>query len=156
RAGQRIAVCPEIQVTHLKRWTLGGMMRSDVWDRGMPWTELALREKNLPKVLNLEGSQRLAGACTAGFAALGALAACRGPRLRTLRAALLLGLLLLDARSEKPPGAGRLGLALFATASLAALVATLMRLGSLAVAAAVLLLVVLWLNRRFYAFLAAV
>src|SRR5262249_48591353 len=58
RAGRRIVVRKDVQVTHLKRWDLWGLVRSDVWDRGVPWTELALREGRFPAVLNLEASQR--------------------------------------------------------------------------------------------------
>ena len=60
RAGRRIALRREIQAQHLKRWTLPGIVRSDVWDRGVPWTELILREGRLPDDLNLKLSQRLA------------------------------------------------------------------------------------------------
>jgi hypothetical protein len=44
-AGARIVLRPDIQATHLKRWTLGNMVRNDLLDRGVPWMELLL-EKN--------------------------------------------------------------------------------------------------------------
>jgi hypothetical protein len=40
--GSRIRLVPEIQVKHLKRWTLLGMLRSDVFARGIPWMRLLL------------------------------------------------------------------------------------------------------------------
>ncbi|HEX9563824.1 MAG TPA: glycosyltransferase family 2 protein [Gemmatimonadaceae bacterium] len=40
--GQRIVLHPEIQVTHLKRWTLGGVIRTDLRDRGIPWARLLM------------------------------------------------------------------------------------------------------------------
>jgi hypothetical protein len=40
--GHRILLRPEIQGTHLKRWTLGGMVRCDLLDRGIPWMRLLL------------------------------------------------------------------------------------------------------------------
>lgn len=58
RAGRRIVLRKEIQARHLKRWTLPGIVRSDVWDRGVPWTELILREGSLPDDLNLRLAQR--------------------------------------------------------------------------------------------------
>lgn len=42
-AGYTIAVEPAIGGTHLKRWTLWSSVRSDVVDRGIPWTQLMLR-----------------------------------------------------------------------------------------------------------------
>jgi hypothetical protein len=59
RAGRRIVLRKEIQARHLKRWTLPGIVRSDVWDRGVPWTELILRDRTLPNDLNLKLAQRV-------------------------------------------------------------------------------------------------
>lgn len=42
RAGHRVALVKSLQVTHLKRWTLRGLVTTDVFDRGVPWTELIL------------------------------------------------------------------------------------------------------------------
>ena len=39
-AGGRIRLDPEIQGTHLKAWTLGSMLRTDLWGRAIPWTRL--------------------------------------------------------------------------------------------------------------------
>jgi glycosyltransferase involved in cell wall biosynthesis len=43
--GGRILLRPEIQGTHLKRWTFRGMIRTDVLDRGVPWMRLMLRRR---------------------------------------------------------------------------------------------------------------
>lgn len=43
-AGARIVLRPDIQATHLKRWTLGNMVRNDLLDRGVPWMELLLEK----------------------------------------------------------------------------------------------------------------
>ena len=67
RAGHRIVLRKEIQVTHLKKWTLRGIVASDVWDRGVPWTELILREGQLPDDLNLGVAQRLSAGLAYGF-----------------------------------------------------------------------------------------
>jgi len=153
RAGRRIVVCPEIQATHLKRWTLGGMVRSDVWDRGVPWTELALREGRLPNALNLERGQRVAALCAYAFALLWAVAAWRRPALLAVPVALLLGLLALDVLSEKSRRLPLLAMAVFATGCAGAVVATMVPLGRWAFVASALLIAVLWINRRFSTFL---
>jgi glycosyltransferase involved in cell wall biosynthesis len=59
RTGHRILLDKKIQVTHLKRWTLWSMVKTDVLDRGIPWTELMLRERQMPNNLNTKYSQRM-------------------------------------------------------------------------------------------------
>ena len=44
-AGWRILLRPEHQGTHLKRWTLRGGIRTDVWDRGIPWARLLVEDR---------------------------------------------------------------------------------------------------------------
>jgi glycosyltransferase involved in cell wall biosynthesis len=58
-AGHRIDLNPEIQVTHLKRWTLWGLVRTDVRDRGVPWLLLMLRERSMPADLNVTFAHRI-------------------------------------------------------------------------------------------------
>ncbi len=58
-AGRKLLLDKDLQVTHLKRWTFWGLIKTDVRDRGMPWTELILRDRNMPNDLNLELSQRV-------------------------------------------------------------------------------------------------
>lgn len=57
-AGHQIIVNKEVQVKHLKHWTVRGMIKADIFDRAVPWTQLILREKDLPNELNLGLSQR--------------------------------------------------------------------------------------------------
>ena len=60
-AGGRIAVVKDLQVTHLKRWTLSGLVRTDVFDRGVPWTELILEHPGMTSGdLNLSAGPRAA------------------------------------------------------------------------------------------------
>lgn len=61
-AGGRIWLDPAAQVTHLKRWTLVGMVKTDLWKRAVPWTRL-MRTHGLPKGLNFSWKDRVAGAC---------------------------------------------------------------------------------------------
>jgi GT2 family glycosyltransferase len=55
RAGHRIRFEPSIQVVHLKGYTLGEMVRSDVLHRAIPWTGLMLRERIFRNDLNTSG-----------------------------------------------------------------------------------------------------
>jgi hypothetical protein len=57
-AGHRIMVNKEVQVKHLKNWTILGMIKADIFDRAIPWTPLILQERDLPNDLNLGLSQR--------------------------------------------------------------------------------------------------
>jgi glycosyltransferase involved in cell wall biosynthesis len=41
--GHRVLLRPEIQVTHLKQWTLGGIIAKEIFDRGIPWMRLVNR-----------------------------------------------------------------------------------------------------------------
>jgi GT2 family glycosyltransferase len=45
--GHRILLQPEIQVTHLKRWTFRGMLKADFMDRGVPWARLLAEQRAL-------------------------------------------------------------------------------------------------------------
>jgi glycosyltransferase involved in cell wall biosynthesis len=62
--GHRIALKKAIQVAHRKRWTFWNLLKTDVVDRGIPWTLLLLREKQIPNDLNLKTSQRISGVLT--------------------------------------------------------------------------------------------
>ncbi len=64
-AGKRIALDPSIRVQHRKRWTLTSMVRTDVFLRGITWTELILRDGRMPDDLNTGASQRLSVASVA-------------------------------------------------------------------------------------------
>jgi glycosyltransferase involved in cell wall biosynthesis len=59
RAGRKITLDRAIQVTHLKRWTFWNLVKTDILDRGIPWTELILRDHFMPNDLNLHLSQRV-------------------------------------------------------------------------------------------------
>jgi GT2 family glycosyltransferase len=63
-AGHRIRLLKDMQCTHLKRWTLGNMIRTDILLRGVPWVGLLRRFPDVPADLNLGWRARLATACT--------------------------------------------------------------------------------------------
>jgi GT2 family glycosyltransferase len=65
RAGARLRLDPALQVTHLKRWTLRSVLRTDLHDRALPWSALILEHGELPADLNLRFSQRVAAALAA-------------------------------------------------------------------------------------------
>ena len=61
-AGKRIALCPEIQCTHRKRWTLISLLRTDIYARAVPWTRLILEQGRLPSGLNTDRRSRWSAA----------------------------------------------------------------------------------------------
>ncbi|MFM9103119.1 MAG: glycosyltransferase family 2 protein, partial [Cyanobium sp.] len=63
-AGGRILLDPAIQGTHHKRWTLSLMLRTDIQQRAIPWSQLLLRRRQLPATLNLSTSARLSAAAS--------------------------------------------------------------------------------------------
>ena len=60
--GGRIVLDPQIQGTHLKAWTLGQMIHTDLWRRGVPWTRLLLEQGTSAGGLNLRWQHRLSTA----------------------------------------------------------------------------------------------
>lgn len=66
---------PELQVTHLKRWTLASVIHTDIFCRAIPWTRLIRSTGRMPNDLNLRISQRVA----ALFAPLALLAIVTSP-----------------------------------------------------------------------------
>ncbi len=61
QAGHRIALVPAVQVKHHKHWKLGQLIRTDFFDRGIPWTELMLARRDLASDLNLDAGGRASG-----------------------------------------------------------------------------------------------
>ncbi len=51
--GARILLVPDIQVTHLKRWTFIGVVRTDLRDRGIPWARLLAHRKAMISTTSL-------------------------------------------------------------------------------------------------------
>ncbi|MGD0731340.1 MAG: glycosyltransferase family 2 protein [Terracidiphilus sp.] len=79
RDHRKIVLDRSIQVTHLKKWTFWNLVKTDIMDRGIPWTELILRDRTMPNDLNLQISQRVSVALVFVLVALsGALAVVSG------------------------------------------------------------------------------
>jgi hypothetical protein len=91
-AGARVRLDPAVQGTHLKRWTLSAMVRTDLRARGVPWVALLARESAAPTGLNLGWRHRLSAA--ASIALVSSIAA-RRPRQAVVA---LGGLVVLNAR----------------------------------------------------------
>jgi hypothetical protein len=69
--GARIVLDPAVQGTHLKSWSLGEMVRTDLVARGVPWIELLLAGDASTSALNLGWRHRLSAVVSvAGAGAL--------------------------------------------------------------------------------------
>ncbi|HWE38644.1 MAG TPA: glycosyltransferase family A protein [Isosphaeraceae bacterium] len=85
RDGHRIVLARDVQATHLKRWTLAEVVRTDIFRRGVPWTLLMLRSGVAEADLNVSRSQRLCVALT-GVTLLAIVAAIWSPWLLAVAA----------------------------------------------------------------------
>lgn len=69
RRGYRIRLHKTLQIKHLKRWTALSLLRTDVFQRALPWTDLIVRDGKLPNDLNLQYASRLSVVCVFGLVA---------------------------------------------------------------------------------------
>lgn len=56
----RMRLDPDLNVTHLKRWTARSVVTTDIFCRAVPWTRLIVGSGDLPDDLNTKLSARLA------------------------------------------------------------------------------------------------
>jgi GT2 family glycosyltransferase len=73
RAGHRIVLARDVLATHMKRWTLREMVRTDIFSRGVPWTLLLKRTGTIETDLNVKVDQKACVVMT-GVALLAAVA----------------------------------------------------------------------------------
>jgi len=59
RLGHRILLDKDLQVKHLKGWSLKTLLKTDIFYRAVPWTMLILESKEMPNELNLQTSQKI-------------------------------------------------------------------------------------------------
>lgn len=59
QAKRKLVLDKALQVKHLKRWTFWNLLKTDIFVRGIPWTELILRDRRMPNDLNLQVSERI-------------------------------------------------------------------------------------------------
>ncbi|MDG3005803.1 glycosyltransferase family 2 protein [Paludisphaera mucosa] len=67
RAGRKIVLARDVQATHMKRWTLFEVVRTDVFRRGVPWMLLIKRSGTVETDLNVQAAQKLSVAATGGL-----------------------------------------------------------------------------------------
>lgn len=66
--GYLIKIVKDIQVKHLKKWTLYSFLKTDLVDRAIPWTHLLAEYKNLTHTnLNLSRKNKISAAFTCLF-----------------------------------------------------------------------------------------
>jgi cellulose synthase/poly-beta-1,6-N-acetylglucosamine synthase-like glycosyltransferase len=87
------ALDPTLHVTHLKKWSVQGVVATDINCRARPWSELIMESGEMPNDLNLHWTQRMAAAI-APFVLLGLVSA---PVAALLGQWLLVGALLTPA-----------------------------------------------------------
>jgi GT2 family glycosyltransferase len=68
-AGRTLRLDRTLQVKHLKRWTLGSFLWTDLYRRALPWTRLMLRHRHMPNDLNLRVRHRLSVLASAALVA---------------------------------------------------------------------------------------
>jgi glycosyltransferase involved in cell wall biosynthesis len=68
QAGATIRLARHVNVKHHKKWTLAGLVVSDVRDRGIPWTQLIVGRRALMNDLNLQTHHRLSVIAVYGLA----------------------------------------------------------------------------------------
>lgn len=59
KKGYRILLNKDIQVKHLKEWGFFSMLRTDIFQRAIPWSQLILETKFMPTNLNLQMSNKI-------------------------------------------------------------------------------------------------
>ncbi len=65
RAGHRIVLARDVLATHMKRWTLAEMVRTDIFRRGVPWAILIKRTATVETDLNVKSEQKACVVLTA-------------------------------------------------------------------------------------------
>lgn len=75
KAGWSIRLAPDLLATHLKRWTLSEVVKTDIFQRAVPWSYLILTGRGLNNDLNVSNIERLkAGVAALWILSVGALA----------------------------------------------------------------------------------
>jgi GT2 family glycosyltransferase len=93
-AGYRIRVQPAMAATHRKRWTPRSLVRTEVRNRALPWSELILSAGGFDDDLNIDRRGRAKVVLTGGV--ITGLATAHRPAGRRVAAASTVGLLTLD------------------------------------------------------------
>jgi GT2 family glycosyltransferase len=70
RQRHKVRLVKNLQVRHLKKWTLVSLVRTDIFQRAIPWSQLILRTGYLHNDLNLAWESRLSATLVAAVALL--------------------------------------------------------------------------------------
>jgi len=70
QTGNEVKLVKELQVKHLKKWTLKSLVHTDILRRAIPWTRLVMRSNYIPADLNLSWASRSSAALIATAMAL--------------------------------------------------------------------------------------
>lgn len=62
--GYGIMLAKDIQVKHLKHWEWLSVLRTDIFNRAVPWSKLILETKTMPRDMNLRMTDRVSTALT--------------------------------------------------------------------------------------------
>ncbi len=104
-AGHRILLDNLLQVEHLKRWRLGNLIKTDIFDRGVPWTRvlLAFSREGGAKLddLNVGRSQKVAALAAAGVVATLLVGGVWRPGLWAVPVLAVLGVLAVDTLTAR-------------------------------------------------------
>lgn len=65
KRGYRVLLVPKMQAKHLKHWTFYSILRTDFWQRAVPWAELILLNPQIDPGLNAQISQKISAVLTA-------------------------------------------------------------------------------------------
>lgn len=64
QSGGKIRIAKSVQVKHYKAWNLYNLVKTDIFDRGIPWTRLLLANPSCRvNELNLQSTQRISVIC---------------------------------------------------------------------------------------------
>ncbi len=158
-AGHDIRLDRDLQVEHLKRWRWGGLVRTDVFDRGVPWTRVLLAAArdggaSVPD-LNVGPTQKIAALAAAALVGLFVVAGFFDPWLWLVPLVAVVGTLALDALTARGVGWRWLTPIVLLTWAGVAVFITV-RLWPVAIIVAGLIGAIVLLNRRQYAMMARI
>jgi hypothetical protein len=155
-SGHRIRLEKTMLGKHMKRWKFWNLIRTDIFNRGVPWMGLVLRDRRIPNDLNLNYKSRIATILAALLGLSLFILPLSGRAAAVLPAAAFLLATALGARFSSPTGKFRGSSLLLAALTVAAPPAAyILAPDALAVIPLVLILALIWTHLAFYRYVAA-
>jgi len=153
-AGYNIRLEKNMLCQHMKRWTFWNMIRTDIFQRGVPWTALMLRDRRASSDLNLNLRSRIA-TFLAGLFGLALICLLLTGHVAALAPAAALLLAAVACSRLACPSGERVGSLLVAILAVSAPVAAyLLAPDPLALVPLVLILLLAWTQLAFYRYCA--